>query len=161
MGYQPGQSSDATFKILRGLLWFAVTALLVLVPLCMWGCPQYNVWEQQQVGHAERVRAEQNRQIKVLEAQAELDSAKLRAQSEVERARGMAESNKIIAGSLSGEGGRLYLQYLWIQGLEKGDNREVIYVPSDNGLPLLEAGRLNKLPSSPLPPQRDTPPLRK
>jgi len=62
--------------------------------------PLYNVWEQSQTGRAELARAESNRQIAVLEAQAKLDSATLQAKAEVERAKGAASANKILGESL-------------------------------------------------------------
>ena len=39
------------------------------------GVPMYMVWQQQKAGEAELARAEQNRQVAVLEAKAKLDSA--------------------------------------------------------------------------------------
>jgi hypothetical protein len=56
----------------------------------------------------------------------------------IARAHGVAEANKIIGNSLKGN--EAYLRYLWIHNLaeSKGD---VIYVPTEAGLPILEAGR--------------------
>ncbi len=81
--------------------------------------------------------AEQDRQIKVREAQAKLDAAKFEADSEIERARGVAEANKIIGESLKNN--EAYLRYLWVQGLNDNSG-EVIYVPTEANLPILEAG---------------------
>ena len=50
----------------------------------------------------------------------------------------MAKANEIIGGSLKGN--EEYLRYLWIDNLEKGNN-SVIYVPTEAGLPILEANR--------------------
>lgn len=91
-------------------------------------------WWAQKTGEAELRRAEQNRQIAVLEAQAKKESAVLLAEAEVERARGIAEANRIIAGSLTDN----YLKYRFIEGLNDG-NTEVIYVPTEANLPILEA----------------------
>lgn len=116
-----------------------------VVFLGMWGCPRYNVWQQGLAGEAELKRAEQNRRIAVNEAQAKRDSAKLFAAAEVERARGVAEANKIIADGLKGH--EEYLRYLWI--VEKagtGVQREVIYVPTEANMPILEAQRLASKP---------------
>lgn len=35
------------------------------------------------------------------------------------------------------------LRYLWIQGLQEGATPQVVYVPTEAGLPILEAGRTN------------------
>jgi len=55
------------------------------------------------------------------------------AEAEVERARGVAEANDIIAGSL--EGNEEYLRYLWINGLQT-NQMQVIYVPTEANLPI-------------------------
>jgi len=115
-----------------------IFAVLLIGALGMWGCPNYNVWQQELAGKAELKRAEQNRQIRIQEAQAEKESANLLAAAEVERAKGVAEANKIIGDSLKGNDA--YLRYLWIQGLQDGSS-EVIYVPTEGQLPILEATR--------------------
>lgn len=112
-----------------------------VVAVGMYGCPKYAVYEQGLRGEAELARAQQNRQIKIQEAQAVKDSAKMLADAEVERAKGVAEANKIIGDSL--QGNEAYLRYLWIQGLQEGATPQVVYVPTEAGLPILEAGRTN------------------
>ena len=53
----------------------------------------------------------------------------------------MAEANKIIGASLKSN--EAYLRYLWIQGLQDGSS-EVIYIPTEANLPILEAVRKMK-----------------
>jgi regulator of protease activity HflC (stomatin/prohibitin superfamily) len=98
--------------------------------------PIYNVWAQSQTGKAELARAESNRQIAVLEAQAKKDSAQQLADAEIIRATGVAKANQIIGDSLKDN--REYLQYLYITGLEDGskNGNVTIYVPTENGLPV-------------------------
>lgn len=132
--YRRGQGEVA----LVGLIAVATGALLVL---CMWGCPTYNVWQQGKEGEAELKKAEQNRQITIQEAQAKEEAAKHLASAEIERAKGVAEANKIIGEGLKGH--NEYLQYLQVMAMEHtaaaGD--KVIYVPTEAGLPITEAGR--------------------
>jgi uncharacterized membrane protein YqiK len=71
-----------------------------------------------------------------LNAEAKVKIAKAEAQAEVERAKGVAEANKIIGTSLKGNSE--YLKYLMIQGLNEGKG-ERIYIPTEAGLPILEA----------------------
>lgn len=114
--------------------------LFLFVPSCMYGYPQYRVWEQGLVGKAELNRAEQNRQIKVQEAQAVKDSATLLGEAEVARAVGVAQANKIIGDSLKGN--EAYLRYLWITSLDNDKNATIVYIPTEAGIPILEANRL-------------------
>ena len=101
--------------------------------------PIYSVWEQRLVGEAELARADSNRKIAILEAQAKQESAKSLAEAEIIRARGVAEANKIIGSSL--DQNESYLRYLWIQSLNS-NGKEVIYVPTEANLPILESQRL-------------------
>ena len=101
--------------------------------------PQYNVWKNELRGEATLKEAQWDRQVKVEEARANLQSEKLNAQSEVERAKGVAEANEIIGESLKNN--EAYLRYLWVKGLTDGTS-EVIYVPTEANLPILEAGRM-------------------
>ena len=123
---------------LFGTFAFWFLAALILAP--MWGCPHYNVWSAKMHGEAELARANQNRAIAVREAEAKQESAKHLAAAEIERSKGVAEANKIIGDSLKGNDD--YLRYLWIQSLESGSAPTIIYVPTEAGLPVLEAGRL-------------------
>jgi regulator of protease activity HflC (stomatin/prohibitin superfamily) len=100
--------------------------------------PTYNVWRREMRGKASLAEAEWDRKIAIREAEAKKDSAVLHAAAEVERAKGVAEANQIIGESLKGN--EAYLRYLWIQGLQDGSS-EVIYIPTEAGLPILEAGK--------------------
>lgn len=117
----------------------ALGLLSALVFLIMWGCPQYNVWQQGLAGEAELKRAEQNRQVLIQEASAKREAAKHWADAEIERARGVAEANRIIADGLGGPEG--YLRYLYIDSLSEMPPGNLVYVPTEAGLPILEAGR--------------------
>jgi regulator of protease activity HflC (stomatin/prohibitin superfamily) len=132
--------SNAT-KILLGVL--SLILLLGMVGGGMVGCPKYNVWQQGLAGQAELKRAEQNRQIAIQEAQALKESAQFKADAEIIRARGVAQANKIIGDSLKDNSE--YLRYLYIDMLREtgGDGRETIYIPTEAGMPILEAGRFN------------------
>ena len=120
-----------------------VYALIVLVGLglvggCMAGYPQYKVYEQRLAGEAELERQKYAKQVAVQEAEAKRDSSTLLAEAEVARAEGVAKANKIIGDSLKGN--EAYLRYLWIDTLAK-DDKQIIYVPTEAGLPILEAGK--------------------
>lgn len=117
---------------------FIVLVATIVVVVSMAGYPRYNVWQQGLEGEAELARASQNRQIAIQEATAKREAATLLAQAEVERAKGVAEANKIIGNSLKGN--ESYLRYLWIDSLANGKS-EVIYVPTEANLPILEATR--------------------
>jgi regulator of protease activity HflC (stomatin/prohibitin superfamily) len=115
-----------------------IVAVTFIVGSCAYVKPRYNVWAAEMEGAAELAQAEQNRKITVLEAEAKLESAKALSAAEIERAKGVAEANRIIGESLKGN--ESYLRYLWIQNLESGSN-SVVYVPTEAGLPILEAGK--------------------
>jgi regulator of protease activity HflC (stomatin/prohibitin superfamily) len=131
---------DRSLNITAGGVAGIAVAVLLFVVLGAFGCPHYNVWQQGLAGEAELKRAEQNRQIAVQEADAKLGAAKLLAQGEIERAKGVAEANKIIAEGLGGPEG--YLRWLWIDAINNPNKgQQIIYIPTEAGLPILEAGR--------------------
>ena len=117
---------------------YVTIVLVTAVVLGLWGLPRYNVWRKEMSGQAQLKEAEWNRQIAVREAEAKRESAVHLAAAEVERAKGVAEANQIIGQSLNEN--EAYLRYLWIQGLNDGSS-EVIYVPTEANLPILEATR--------------------
>lgn len=127
----PGQFIFGLFSMLTAIGCF------VLAVSCV--CSVYSVWSEGKSGEAELARAESNRTIKTLEAHALMESSKHLADAEVIRARGVAEANRIIGDSLKGN--ESYLRYLWITSLESKD-KEVIYIPTEANLPILEAGRM-------------------
>lgn len=120
-----------------------------LIVLSMVVLPIYTVWSSSKAGQAELAQAEANRQIKVIEAEAantaatsnaeaQIKIAKAQATAEVERAKGVAQANAIIGDSLKGN--EDYLRYLYITGLAEHAG-QIIYVPTEAGLPILEAGK--------------------
>jgi predicted aminopeptidase len=119
-------------------IWRILGTLLILCTLFMWGCPNYSVYQQNLEGEAELARAKQNRQIVIQEAQAKKESAKDLADAEIIRATGAAKANEIIGKSL--QNNEAYLHYLFINNMENTKN-QVIYIPTESGLPILEANR--------------------
>lgn len=120
------------------LIVAVVFGVVVICGLGLWGCPAYNVYNQRLVGEAELARAEYSRRVAVVEAQAKLDAAGKLAEAEIARAQGVAQANKIIGDSLRNNDA--YLRYLWIDRLDS-TRGQIIYVPTEAGLPILEAGR--------------------
>lgn len=126
------------YKGIGYLLLFMAGLVGGILLIMAFAVPPYRIWEQDMRGKAELARAEQNRRIAIAEAEAKKASAKALAEAEIIRAQGVAKANQIIGDSLKGN--ESYLHYLWIQGLN--DNRQnVIYVPTEANLPILEAGK--------------------
>ncbi|MBU9552468.1 hypothetical protein KTE50_28435 [Burkholderia multivorans] len=121
----------------------AIAATIVFVGSiggCMAGYPKYKVYQQRMEGEAERAKAEYSKQVQVLDAEAKKQSAQAFADAEVIRAQGVAKANAIIGESLRNN--EAYLRYLWITKLSDAEGKgQVIYVPTEAGLPILEAGR--------------------
>lgn len=109
-----------------------------LIAALAFAVPRYKVYSLELAGKAKLKEAEWEKKVLIEEAKAKKDSARLLAEAEVERAKGVAEANEIIGMSL--EENEEYLHYLWIQGLQDGSS-EVIYVPTEAGIPLMEAGK--------------------
>lgn len=116
-----------------------VLSTILVLGFAMWGMPQYNVYSKRLSGMAEYEQAQQNRKVRILESEAKLEANKLDALAEIERAKGVAEANRIIADSLGGSEG--YLRWRYIEMLEQSADNQIIYIPTEATLPLLEAGK--------------------
>lgn len=126
-------------NIKKIVIWLTGSAVVATaLASFLYGYPCYKVWQQNMQGKAELARAEHNRKIAISEAEAKRESSKALAEAEVIRARGVAEANRIIGESLKNN--EAYLRYLWISSLNE-NKQNVIYVPTEAGLPILEAGK--------------------
>ena len=122
----------------------AIVCAVFLLVVVLLVYPQYRVYSQRLSGEAALAEAQSSRQVAILEARAKKESAVALAEAEVIRAEGAAKANQILQNSLGGPEG--YLRYLQIQALEDS-KASLIYVPTEAGLPVTEAGRLERAPA--------------
>lgn len=112
---------------------------IVLIASMMLGLPKYNVWRAEVAvkkfeaqGKGALKRAEQEKQILIEQARAEVEAAKLRAQ----------------AIEAVGDAIQKYPEYrvqefigAFADAMESGKIEQIIYVPTEAGIPILEATR--------------------
>lgn len=110
--------------------WLAMTLMFLIAVVWAWRLvsPRYTLYA-----------ANIDRQVLVREAEAQRDAARFLAEAEVERARGVAEANEIIAESITPD----YIRWLYVDQMDELQG-QVIYIPTEGGLPILEAGRLTE-----------------
>lgn len=116
------------------LLLFVVFILIVL-PGCGPLAPMWATWN----GEAEYNHSINAKKVQIMDAEGRYEAAKFLAQAEIERAKGVATANQIIGDSLKNN--ESYLKWLYIEGLKERNGIETIYVPTEAGLPILEAGK--------------------
>lgn len=122
----------------KGLLAIALGLALFFGAFLVW--KNIQVWSASMSGRAILAEAEFSRQARVEEARAKEAAAELEGKAELTRARYAAEANKALAEGLGGS--EAYLRYLYIRMLEeKGNSGAVIYIPTEAGMPILEAGK--------------------
>jgi hypothetical protein len=117
--------------------------ILAVSPTLLTGCsfvgffvPPINAWVAEWDGKSELARAGYSKQVQIQEAKGKEEAAKYLADAEIARAHGIAEANKIIGNSLKDNEG--YLRWLYIDALKSNEMKEVIYIPTEAGLPILE-----------------------
>lgn len=105
---------------------------ILLILSLMFGLPVYSVWQQGLKGEAELARAEQSRRIAVAQALAERDAAAARAE----------------AIAIMGDAAKKYPEYrhqefigAFAEALREGRIEQIIYVPTEAQIPILEAGK--------------------
>ena len=108
---------------------------------CMWGMPQYKVYRQTMRGQADFKEAEISRQILVEEARAQEEALQMRARGEAEREKIKADATSYAIGKIGAtlQDSQAYLRWLWINEVA-GSDGERIYIPTEAGMPILEAG---------------------
>ena len=109
---------------------FCILAFLALIGVAMVGIPQYIVYSSKMKGEANYVQAQQEKKIMIETALAEKESAKLRAE----------------AIDIIGESAKKYPEYrqqefmqAFGEALREGNISQIIYVPTEANLPILEA----------------------
>ena len=92
----------------------------------------YNVWSMEKEGQASLMKATQTRQIQVEQAKAEKEAATLRAE----------------AIAIIGKAAKEYPEYrtqeyigAFAEALKEGKMQQIIYVPTEANIPVLEAGK--------------------
>ena len=143
-----------------GGLAFLLVAFLFIITVALWGWPKYKVYSMEMNGKASLKEAEWSKQILIVEAKAQEEAALMQAKArvtlaqaegeaklvrakaegkaDIELAKAAAEANRIIGDSLKNN--EEYLRYIWIKGLQEGKG-ERIYIPTEAGMPILEAGK--------------------
>lgn len=120
----------------------AAWLVMGVVAFGLYGCPQYNVYSSKMDGEAELAQSNYSKQTKVQEALAERDASKLLAEKRVIDAQGIEQANKIVAEQLGGPDN--YLRFEYIQMLKDAQSKQVIYLPTEAGMPILEHERNSK-----------------
>lgn len=112
------------------ILIAAIFAVALMI-LFLFAWPHYKVWKQGMDGQAALAEAEQSKMIQVQVAKAELESAKLRA-----------EAIKLV-----GQAAKEYPEYrkqefigAFGEALRDGKIQQIIYVPTEANIPIVEAG---------------------
>lgn len=125
------QYEDEKVILVRLVLFiFAVVIGLILIWILV--KPYYRVWSQEMRGKAALAEAKQSKMIQTEQARAELESAQLRAQ----------------AVKIMGQAAKDYPEYreqefigAFGEALREGNISQIIYVPTESSLPILEAGK--------------------
>lgn len=125
------QYEDEKVILVRLVLFiFAVVIGLILIWILV--KPYYRVWSQEMRGKAALAEAKQSKMIQTEQARAELESARLRAQ----------------AVKIMGQAAKDYPEYreqefigAFGEALREGNISQIIYVPTESSLPILEAGK--------------------
>lgn len=115
-----------------GELGFLSLAGIVLFGAMLFLWPKYRVYSQELRGQAALAEAKSSKQVQVEQARGELESSKLRA-----------EAIKVI-----GKAAQDYPEYrnqefigAFGEALREGQIEQIIYVPTEANIPILEAGK--------------------
>lgn len=131
----------------KAILLIASCALMFSVTSCYDFQREQQIKDARATGEAKFVESENSKKVLIedakaknesstLQAQTRVTIAKAEAQAEIERAKGVAEANRIIGESLKGNSE--YLRYLQIDAIRNSQG-DKIYIPTEAGIPIIEA----------------------
>lgn len=110
----------------------------VIIGFLMWLLPIYSVWAARKSGEAEFAKAQNEQRIQIAEAESRLHAAQANKAAAIVEAEAVAAQIATIGDKLTKHD--LYLKWQWIKMMEDREG-QTIYVPTEAGLPILEAGR--------------------
>ena len=110
---------------------------------CLTFFPRYGVWSAHKEGQADLAKAQNEQMVQVSKAKGRLEAAELNKKAAVIEAEAVAAQIKTIGDNLRQHD--LYLKWQWIKMMEERPDSSTIYVPTEAGLPILEAGRISRL----------------
>jgi len=126
------------------VIWALEVVAAIVVLFIVWGVaiqPRWQVWAAHQEGLADLAAAKNEQQIQIAQAQSRLDAAQLNKKAAIIEAEAVAAQVQAIGTELAHHD--LYLRWQWIKMMEDGKHgADVIYVPTEANLPILEANRL-------------------
>lgn len=128
--------------------WMAGVAItfivLGLIAMALLWSPIVGPWSQERRGMADLREAQQNRQILIEQAEAQRQVAILKATGEKEAAQLQADAIEIV-----GQAAKDFPEYrnqefigAFADALKAGSIDQIIYVPTEANIPILEAGRV-------------------
>lgn len=122
-----------------------VVFLMLLIGGCTAGSPQYNLYksntEKKQIIGEAKARAD----AAFYEAERNKEIAQANADAEVIRAKGVAAAQEAITETLTPQ----YIQWLYVDQMDsmaETGKATIIYVPTEGGIPVMEAGRTTQEP---------------
>lgn len=127
-----------------GLLVSLATAMFIgVITLTMYLYPKYKVYSQTMRGQADFKESEINKQILVEEARAQEEALQMRARGEAEREKIRADATAYAIEKIGVmlKENESYLRWMWINEIAGGEG-ERIYIPTEAGMPILEAGNI-------------------
>lgn len=114
-----------------------LVSLIGFIALLHWVFPVYNVWAKRKAGEADLEQAHFEQQIQVAKANARLLAAETNKKAAIIEAQAVAAQIDVIGNNLQKHD--LYLKWQWIKMMEDHSDSATIYIPTEAGLPILEA----------------------
>lgn len=125
-------------------IFMLIAAVIAFVGACLIIYPIYNVWASTKYGQADLAQAQYEQRIQIAEAEGRFNAAELNKKAAIIEAEAVAAQIKTIGEGLQQHD--LYLRWQWIKMMDdSGAYRETIYVPTEANLPILEAGRSQRM----------------
>lgn len=131
--------TNVSWFIEYGIGWYLLGGFAFWM-FCLAFFPRYGVWAAHKHGEADLAQAQNEQMIQVSKARGRLEAAELNKKAAIIEAEAVSEQIKRIGENLMKHD--LYLKWQWIKMMEDHSDASTIYIPTEAGLPILEAARL-------------------
>lgn len=123
----------------------AIAFIVLVLAVCVfWIWPHYTLWSTEMAGKARTVQAEHEGAARLAQAESEKKIMIEGAKAEVESAKLRADAIQIV-----GKASKDFPEYrqqefigAFAEALKEGNIKQIIYVPTEAGIPILETSRL-------------------
>ena len=145
MSCDPQVTTQFSWEHVDPIIFWTSIGVILFVVVALWftvGYPKWNVWASKKSGEAAFAEAQNEQRVQLSQAQARKEAATTNKEAAIIEAEAVSAQIEKIGANLTKHD--LYLKWQWIKMMEERPEASTIYIPTEAGMPILEAGNRRK-----------------